>query len=54
MTDADYADDLALLANKPSKTESVPHKLEPTTEDIAWMQIKLATIILNKKESNQL
>ena len=28
ITDADYADDIALLANSPTQAESLPHKLE--------------------------
>ena len=28
ITDADYADDIALLANAPNQAETLPHRLE--------------------------
>ena len=34
ITDADYTDDIALLANTPTQTESLMHSLEPVTGGI--------------------
>ena len=34
ITDADYADDIAILANTPSQAETLLHSLEPATADI--------------------
>ena len=34
MTDANYADDLALLTNAPAKTESLLHSLEQAARGI--------------------
>ena len=56
MTDPDYADDLALLANAPSKQNSYSIALSKQREPLActWMQIKQSIYVLNKKEPSQL
>ena len=36
ITDVDYTDDLAILANTPAQTESQLHGLEQTTESIGF------------------
>ena len=50
MTDEDYADDLALLANTSAQAEYLLHSPEKFTEAMAstWMQIKLCICFKQK------
>ena len=56
ITDTDYADDLALLANTPAQAESLLHTLEQVVEWIfsIWTHIKPSTWVLDKKELSPL
>ena len=56
MTDAGYADDLVLLANKPAQAESLQHSLEQVAGLLVstLTQIKLSSCILNEKDPSPL
>ena len=50
MTDADYADDLALLLNTPTQAKSLPHHLEQTVGGICLHMNKTEFICFKQKE----
>ena len=51
ITDADYADDIVLLADTPTQAESLLHSLEQAVLASTWMQAKQSTCVLNKETS---
>ena len=56
MTDADYTNDLALLANTPTQAESLLYNLEKAAGGIGsmWMHIKQGICVLKRKEPSPL
>ena len=50
ITDTNYTDNFALLANSPTETESLLHNQGQEAKASLWIQIKPSTSLLNKSE----